>query len=81
MFRDGGGEGLDAAEDFLGNGLVGDLEPVMFIERDHQLEGINRVEAEPAGAEKRLLIADLRGGHLEHEVLHHHAFDVLFKRR
>jgi hypothetical protein len=44
------------------------------------LEGIHGVEAEAAGAEERLVVFDIVGADLEHEVFDHHFFDALPQR-
>ena len=79
MFGNGLGHSPHALEDCPGTFRIGDFEPVLLVEGDHQLKCIHGVEAQAAGTEERLFIADLVGGDLQHEVLDHHLLDVLFE--
>ena len=73
------GHGSYALEDSASAFGIRDLEPILLVERDDQLESIHGVEAQAAGAEERLLIADFVGGDLQHEVLDHHLLDIPFE--
>jgi hypothetical protein len=56
------------------------LPHVLSAARVNWLEGIHRIQAEAAGAEKGLLVVNLFCPDLQHEVLDHQPFDVLFER-
>src|ERR1035437_8905507 len=75
MLGNGFGHSGDALENFASALRGGDLEPVFLVERHDQLEGIHRVKAEAASTEEGLLVANLFGGDLQHEVLHHQLLD------
>src|SRR5438105_799036 len=55
---DGFGDGIDVAEDLFGGGGISDFEAEIFVERNHQLQGINRIESHAARAEERLVVPD-----------------------
>ena len=55
----------------LGRGWVGDLQAKMLVQGDYQLQGVDRIEAQAARAKEELVIGDLRGTHLQHQVLDH----------
>jgi len=75
------GHSGNALKDSAGGLRIGDLEPVILVECHDELQCIDRIEAEASRPEQGLVIANLIGGDLEHEVLNDHAFDVLFERR
>ena len=80
MAGDCGRDGIDTLKN-LARGLgIGNLELVGLVERHDQLKGVHGIQAEAAGAEEGLVVWDVGRGDLEHEVLHHQPFDVLFKR-
>jgi hypothetical protein len=79
VLADGLGNGIDALKNLLGGCRVGDFQTERFVEGHDQLQGVDRIEAEAAGAEQRLIITDFFGRQLEHEVLDHHRLDLLFQ--
>ena len=78
MFDDGVRYGVDALENFPGNFRIGNLESIRLVERDHQLQGIHRIQTHAARTKQRLVVADFLRADLEHEVLDHQPADVLF---
>ena len=77
VFDDGGGDGIDALQNLLRGFGVGDLEAVSFVEGDDELQGVHGIQADAAGAEQRLVVADFFRAELEHEILDHQFSDVL----
>ena len=81
MVFDGGGDAVDAVND-LPRGLgVGNFQAVIFIERDHDLERVHRIQSQTARTEERLVVSDFICRVLKHEVFHQHAFDLPFEFR
>jgi hypothetical protein len=78
MFGNSFSHGGYALKDSAGGLGIGDLEPVILVEGHDKLQCIDRIEAEASRSEQGLVVADLFGGSLEHEVLNDHALDVLF---
>lgn len=72
---DGSRDAVDGAENQPGSLRVRNLQTVVLVERDNELKGVNRIQAQAAGAEEGQVIADFFRRNLKHEVLHHHAFD------
>ena len=57
-----------------------DAERELFFQRDHELEGINRIESEPL-SEQRHVVGDTPGGEaFEMELVDQKAFDPLHGR-
>ena len=49
----------------------------LFLQRDHQLQRVDRVEPEPVFAKERQIVGDLFLRHFQHQVLDHHFFDLV----
>jgi len=81
MVFDGSGDGVDAVNDLPRRLRVGDLQAVVFIERDHNLERVHRIQPQTAWPEERLVVSDFLRRVLKHEVFHQHAFDLPFEFR
>ena len=81
MLGNGFGHGGYALENSAGALGIGDLEPVCFVERYDQLEGVHRIQTEAAGAEQHLLVANLFRRDLQHEVFDHQPLNFLFQCR
>ena len=58
------------------HGGVGYFQAVIFVECDHQLQGVHGVQAQAAGAEEGLVVADFFRRDLQHKVLDEHGFDL-----
>ena len=80
MALDSGDDGGDALEGFAGGVGIGDFDAEMFVEHDDELEGIDGIKAEAAGAEERLVVGDFLRFHLQHQGLDDQAFNSVFKR-
>ena len=79
MGLDSGDDGVDAAEHgprFCG---IGNLQPIVFIQRDDQLQRIHGIQAKAAWTKKRLIITNFFRFDLKHEIVHQHAFDFGLK--
>lgn len=81
MFQNCRRDGGDALKNLPRGFGIGNLEAVGFVQGDNQLEGVHRIQTNAAGAEQRLIIANLFGADLEHEVFDHQPPDVLLDRR
>ena len=79
LLLDGLGDGVDAAEDFLGSFRVPDFQAEAFIEGHDELQGVDRVEAEAAGAEERQVIGNFTRCDLQHQVFDHEGLDLLLQ--
>jgi hypothetical protein len=75
----GVGDRIDGLQDFFGGSGVGDFDAEIFVETDHELQGIDGIEAEAAGAKEREVVTDFGGCYLQHEVFNHHCFDAFFQ--
>ena len=56
--------GINAVKDRLGCFRVRDFQAVVLVEGHDELQGIDRIEAEAAGAEEGLVITDFLDGNL-----------------
>ena len=81
MPGNGFGHGGCALKDLAGKLGIGDLEPVVLIERHDQLEGVHCIQSEAPGAEQHLLVANFLRGDLQHQVFNYQPLNVLFQCR
>ena len=79
MMFNGGDDGIDAVNDLSRGFRVGNFQAVIFIERNHHLERVHRIQSQAAGAEERLVVFDFIRRVLKHEIFHQHAFDLPFE--
>jgi hypothetical protein len=75
---DGRSHRIHALKHFLGCRRIGDFQTKTFIEGNHQLKCVHRVQTQAALAKERLVIAYFTFGQLEHEVFNHHSLDLIF---
>lgn len=66
---------VDGGERLAGDVGVGQGDAEALLQRDGQLERVDRIQPEPVRAEERQIVGDLLLRHLEHQVLDHHLFD------
>ena len=78
VFDDGVGNGIHGLESLFCRFRIGNFEAVRFVQGYDQLQGVHRIQADAAGSEERLGVADFFGTDLKHEVLDHQPPDVLF---
>ena len=71
--------GPDVLQDLFGGGRVGNFQAKVFVQADHELESIHRIEAHAAGTEKRLIVCDFIGSNLQHQALDHQSFYLLLQ--
>ena len=72
-------DGVHALKNSLGGLRVGDFERIRLVQSHHQLQGIHRIQAQAIRAKELLVVGNVFGCGLEHEILDHHALDFLFK--
>jgi len=69
----------DCVHRFSGDGGVGYLDSIAFVQRDDQLEGVHGVQSETGRPEERLVVADFLRGDLQHKVFDQEIFDLGFE--
>jgi len=81
MGLDGCRDGRDGMQCFARDGGIGNLNAVMFVQRDDQLEGVHGVQTEAAWSEERLVVANFLRSDLQQQVFDQQAFDLGLKIR
>ena len=81
MPDDGLGNGVDTLQNLLRGFRVLDFQAECFVERHDDLQGVHRIQPDAAGAEQRLLVANLLRRELQHEVFNEQFFDFEFECR
>jgi hypothetical protein len=66
------GHRINTVQDSLGGFGIGHFQPVILVQRDDELQGIDGIEAEAAGPEKGLVIPNFFNRNLQHAILDDH---------
>ena len=75
--RNGGSNRVDGNQNLLRLPGIGDFQAEVFVESDDELKCIHRIQAQTAGAEKGLVVLDIVGRDLKHQVLDHQLLELL----
>lgn len=68
-------DGIHRGQGLAGCFRIGDADAKVFLQRDNQLQGIDRIEPEPIRTKQRHVIPDIFLRHLKHQILDHHLLD------
>jgi hypothetical protein len=72
-------DGVYGLHDYACDFYIGKFKAEIFLQGDHQLQRINRIQSQTVRAEQRLVVPNLRRTDFEHAVFNHHLFDLGLK--